>query len=154
MGNGSRGQQPAGKGNEGKVETKMFWVALATAISILTGDGDDTVAFRAMIEQWEAQIRQIVTDPARRELAIAAVEKTNSAFRAHRQQLDAVGRCIEEADRSYEVSAEKYLACDAGSDDIWQATTAELIGARRALVDAVTPEEWQRIVASQKADSR
>lgn len=132
----------------------MLWVALATAISLLTGDGDDTEAFRAMVEYLRMRVQAVVSDPQRQKLALAAVEQTEGAFGEHRAGLKQVGDCIEALDRTYDATAQSYYDCDAQADPSWQRVTARVLEARHALTGAVSVEEWQQIVARAPGDPR
>jgi hypothetical protein len=89
----------------------MFWVALATAIMMLSGEGDDTRAIAALLASLRQAITQLVPDADRRAQALAAVTTFEQTFAAHRQELQAFGKCIEAADRNYQATRADYQAC-------------------------------------------
>ena len=89
----------------------MFWVALATAIMMLSGEGDDTRAIAALIAGLREAITQGVADSSRRAEAIRAVSEFEQAFATHRQELQSFGACVQAADRNYRATSADYTAC-------------------------------------------
>jgi hypothetical protein len=105
----------------------MFWVALATAIMMLSGEGDDTRAIAALIAGLREAITQSVADASRRAEAIRAVSELERAFATHRHELQSFGACVEAVDRNYRATPADYTAC---SDLV----EAERVTLRQALV--------------------
>jgi hypothetical protein len=132
----------------------MLWVALATALALLTGDGDDTQAFRTLLEHLRARVQAVIDDPERQRAALSAIEQAGAAFGDHRAGLAEVGQCIEALDRTYAVNAQSYYDCDAKADPLWHGVTVRMLEARRALRDAATPEQWAQIVADAAGEPR
>jgi hypothetical protein len=90
----------------------MFWVALATAIMMLSGEGDDTRAILALIAGLRNAITQSSADSPRQAEALRAVSEFEQAFTMHRQELQAFGKCVEAADRKYHATRADYAACE------------------------------------------
>jgi hypothetical protein len=89
----------------------MFWVALATAIMMLSGEGDDTRAIAALLASLRQAITQLVPDAGRRAQALRAVTTFEQTFENHRRELQAFGKCVEAADRKYQATRADYAAC-------------------------------------------
>jgi len=89
----------------------MFWIALATAIMMLSGEGDDTRAIAALLAGLREAIAAHVPAEAQRTRALRAVAEFEQAFGKHRQDLQAFGACVEAADRDYRASRARYDAC-------------------------------------------
>jgi hypothetical protein len=89
----------------------MFWVALATAIMMLSGEGDDTRAISALLAGTRQAIAAHVPDAARRAGALRAVGMFERAFAEHRHELQAFGVCVEAVDRQYRAAQAQYAAC-------------------------------------------
>jgi hypothetical protein len=89
----------------------MFWVALATAIMMLSGEGDDTRAITALLAGVRQAVAAHVPDQARRTDALRAVALFEQAFVKHRHELQEFGRCVDAADRKYRATGADYAAC-------------------------------------------
>jgi hypothetical protein len=121
----------------------MFWVALATAIMMLSGEGDDSRAILALFQAMRASLPACVADPARRSAALAGVERSQALFLQHRKRLEEVGKCIEDLDRRYQATAEDYERCSAGLDEHNQTIAHGLALARLDISKNLTEAEWQ-----------
>ncbi len=89
----------------------MFWVALATAIMMLSGEGDDTRAIAALLAGLREAIAAHVPAEAERTRALHAVAEFEQLFDQHRQGLQAFGACVDAADRDYHAGRASYAAC-------------------------------------------
>jgi len=90
----------------------MFWIALATAIMMLSGEGDDTRAIAALLAGLHEAIAAHVPAEAQRARALRAVADFEQVFDKHRQDLQVFGACVEAADRDYRASRANYEACE------------------------------------------
>jgi hypothetical protein len=123
----------------------MFWVALATAIMMLSGEGDDVRAIALLIAGLRQSIYVHVDDETRRARALDAVGRFESEFARHRKELERFGQCVETADRKYGATRADYTACEARVE----AERARLAGALRDVHEkyeaSVEPEERANI---------
>jgi hypothetical protein len=119
----------------------MFWVALSVLIMSLTGEGDDTFAFRSFLERGRAGVEENVTDAARRKAALKALDEGTRAFTKHRQRTSKVSDCIERADRSYFAGAAEYERCLVDLGPSWDAAGEDLLALERSFQAALTPAE-------------
>lgn len=134
----------------------MFWVALATAIMMLSGEGDDTRAIAALLEGLRQAITQSVPASPRRANALEAVATFEQTFATHRLELQAFGKCVEAADRNYRSTQADYAACGARVEaqraelrrtlaDVQRKYEAALLPAERAEITRVAttlPQAW------------
>jgi hypothetical protein len=104
----------------------MFWIALATAIMMLSGEGDDTRAISAVIAGLRDAIPHLATGSAEKAKALRAVAEFEQAFATHRAELRVFGQCVDDADRDYRATHASYAAC---SDRV----EAQRIALRRVL---------------------
>jgi hypothetical protein len=89
----------------------MFWVALATAIMMLSGEGDDTRAIAMLLGGLREAINAYVPASERRTRALDAVADFELLFTKHREELVVFGACVEAADRDYHATQASYDAC-------------------------------------------
>ncbi|HKO90831.1 MAG TPA: hypothetical protein VJU61_06760 [Polyangiaceae bacterium] len=89
----------------------MFWIALATAIMMLSGEGDDTRAIAALLAGLRQAIAAHVPAEAERARALRAVTDFEQIFDKHRQDLQSFGSCVEACDRDYRANRASYDAC-------------------------------------------
>ena len=89
----------------------MFWVALATAIMMLSGEGDDTRAIAMLLAGLREAITTYVPATERRTRALDAVADFELLFTQHREDLKVFGACVEAADRDYRATRASYEAC-------------------------------------------
>jgi hypothetical protein len=123
----------------------MFWVALSMVIMSFTGKGDDTAAFRKYLDTFHEALTAEVKDPARQKQALSAIDYTRAGFRTMRVDLEKVAKCIEHADRQYQVSRDDYERCLTSVDSVWQAAIDTLVSARDLLRLSVTKEEYAAV---------
>jgi hypothetical protein len=134
----------------------MFWVALATAIMMLSGEGDDARAIGLLIAGLRDAITQTVPASPRQAEALGAVSAFEQAFVTHRHELQEFGKCVEAADRNYRATHADYQACE-DRIDAQRATLRHALetaqhdydaaltpGERAQVLEAVTrrPEAW------------
>ena len=72
----------------------MFWIALSLLIMSLTGEGDDTFAFRKILERGRDAVEENVHDPVRQKAAVQAIDRATTAFSKHRKRVGAISDCI------------------------------------------------------------
>lgn len=123
----------------------MLWAALATAIIVLSGFGDDARAIEWLLKSLSHSIELNVSEAGRRERALHAVEAIHGSFIRHRQRLQEVAECIENIDSRYNVSANDYRLCTADLGAANQNTVAELQVATSVLESQISLDEWLEI---------
>ncbi|HEX6275254.1 MAG TPA: hypothetical protein VFZ53_19575, partial [Polyangiaceae bacterium] len=106
-----------------------------------TGEGDDTFAFRKVLERGREAVEEKVQDPARRQAALAAVDRGTSAFSKHRQRVGKISACVERADRKYAVTEAEYERCLADLGPAWDAAGEDLIELERVFRSSLTEQE-------------
>ena len=119
----------------------MFWIALAVLIMTLTGEGDDTYAFRKVLERGREAVEENVVDPQRQKTAIEAIDRATSAFSKHRRRVGAISECVERADRNYGATQAEYERCLADLGPAWDAAGEDLIRLESVFRSALSPEE-------------
>ena len=129
----------------------MFWVALATAIMMLSGEGDDTRAILALLTGLRQAIAQTVPAEARREQALRAITQFEQAFAKHREELQVFGKCLEAADRNYHATRADYQACTARLEPQRIALRQVLDSVQHDYETALSPEERAGIVQNVSA---
>ncbi len=126
----------------------MFWVALATAIMMLSGEGDDTRAIAALLASVRQAITQLVPDAGRRAQALEAVTTFEQTFAQHREALQTFGKCVEAADREYQATRADYAACTAPVEAQRAAMRQAIETVQREYEAAVLPAERSAIARS------
>src|SRR5262245_16149779 len=119
----------------------MFWIALSALIMSLTGEGDDTYAFRKILDNQKEAVEDEVHDPGRQKAAVEIVDKTSAAFWKHRERTGKISACLEKADRTYDVSAATYEACLTDLGPAWDAAGKDLIESEREFRSSLTADE-------------
>jgi hypothetical protein len=119
----------------------MFWIALSLLIMSLTGEGDDTFAFRKLLERGREAVEEKVQDPTRRQAAVEAIDRATSAFTKHRKRVGAISACVERADRKYAVTEAEYERCLADLGPAWDAAGDDLIELERVFRSSLTEQE-------------
>lgn len=122
----------------------MFWVALATAIMMLSGEGDDTRAIASLLAGLRDAIATHVPAEPRRTRALGAVEDFERLFEKHRHDLAAFGACVEAADRDYHADRATYDACA-------QPLAAERVTLRHA-IDAVVQQYEAALTPAERTE--
>ena len=119
----------------------MFWIALSALIMSLTGEGDDTYAFRKILERGREAVEENVEDQARRKAAVQAIDRATSDFAKHRARVGKISACLESADRKYDVTEAEYQRCLADVGPAWDAAAEDLIELERVFRSTLTPSE-------------
>lgn len=123
----------------------MFWIALSALIMTLTGEGDDTFALRRFLDRASEAVSEQVHDAARKQQALAALDRTSKAFRRHRERTAKISECIEQADRNYAASAADYQRCLTDVEPAWDAAAEQLITLSNDFRRALTPAELSAV---------
>ncbi len=119
----------------------MFWIALSTLIMSMTGEGDDTYAIRDFFERAHDAVEAQVKDAEHKRLALDTLDRAVAAFETHRDRVNKISQCIEQADRRYASVAADYQRCLTDVQPAWNAAGEELIELSRELNRALTPAE-------------
>jgi len=119
----------------------MFWIALSVLIMSLTGEGDDTFAFRKILERGREAVEENVHDPVRQKAAIQAIDRATDAFSKHRKRVGAISACVERMDRKYAATEAEYEACLTDLGPAWDAAGGDLIELERVFRSSLTPGE-------------
>ncbi len=119
----------------------MFWIALSALIMSLTGEGDDTYAFRKILERGREAIEEKVRDAERRKAAVEAVDRATVDFQKHRARAGKISACLERADRKYDVTEAEYERCLADVGPAWDAAAEDLIELERVFRTTLTQNE-------------
>jgi hypothetical protein len=119
----------------------MFWVALATLIMMLSGDGDDTTAVAGFLKAVRESAMVRVEDPTRRAQVVSAVDDYQKLFVLHRQKQNELAGCIEQADRNYRATEQSYAACEGAFAAHWTSLRAKLTATRERLEANLLPAE-------------
>ena len=95
----------------------MLWVALATAIMLLSGEltreADDGTTLARLLEVLRKSTIQDVTDAQRRAAALRALDSFDLGLAAYRRQIATFKACIAAADGKYNSTKADYDACQA-----------------------------------------
>lgn len=119
----------------------MFWIALSALIMSLTGEGDDTYAFRKILERAREAVDEKVQDEARRKAAIQAIDRATNDFAKHRARVGKISACLEKADRKYAATEAEYERCIADIGPAWDAAGEDLIELERVFRSSLTKNE-------------
>lgn len=123
----------------------MFWVALATAIMLLSGDGDDTRAIRDLLAALRQQIPIEIQEPERARAALHGIDLLEETFRTHRARLHDYTECVQKADQLYAATEDDYLACEAGLNEEAIRLAESFTKASKVFETAVTRDESKAI---------
>ena len=119
----------------------MFWIALSLLIMSLTGEGDDTYAFRKILERARDAVEAEVHDPTRQKAALATLDRATGDFRKHRLRVGKISACVEKADRTYAATEADYQRCLTDIGPAWDAAAEDLIDLERVFRSSLTPSE-------------
>jgi hypothetical protein len=119
----------------------LFWIALSALIMSLTGEGDDTYAFRQILERGREAVEENVQDHARRQAAVQAIDRATADFAKHRTRVGKISTCVERADRKYVVTEEEYQRCLADVGPAWDAASEDLIELERLFRSTLSRSE-------------
>jgi hypothetical protein len=119
----------------------MFWIALSLLIMSLTGEGDDTYAFRKILERARDAVQEEVSDPTRKRAALATLDRATHDFRKHRIRVGKISACVEKADRDYAATEADYERCLTDIGPAWDTAADDLIELERVFRSSLTPSE-------------
>jgi len=127
----------------------MLWVALATAIMILSGELGREADEGAILAKFLLALRkattQDVADAPRREAALRAISGFEAGLDEYRRQLAEFKACVSAADRKYGATDADYSACYGPLEAERVHLRESLVAARTAYEAAVTEPERVRI---------
>jgi hypothetical protein len=130
----------------------MLWVALATAIMLLSGElsreGDDGAILAVLIEALRKATIQQVPDAPRRAAALRALATFETGLTAYRQQLVTFKACISAADSKYGATQADYDACSGPLISERASLRTSLVTAQSEYEAAVTDAERTRVAQS------
>lgn len=120
----------------------MMWVAIATAIMLGSGAGDDYRAFELVFDAFEAAVDEVIDEPGARAEALAALEQLRSAVLLTKRASTEIAECLAEVDRDHAADADDYRVCQTQSERQLARIGAVYVGARARFEAAVPREEW------------
>lgn len=120
----------------------MMWVAIATAIMIGSGAGDDYRAFEVVFEAFEAAVTEVVDEPGCRAEALAGLEQLKSAVQLAKRASTEIAECLARVDRDHAADADDYRVCQTLSEREMARIGAAYVGARARFEAAVPREDW------------
>lgn len=123
----------------------MFWVALATAIMLASGDGDDTRAIRDFLAALREQIPLHIKDAVRAKEAARGVDILQAAFEGHRKRLDEYSQCVQKADNNYSATDADYRRCEEGLDKQVSRLAEQMQEASSLFKANIKPAEYEKI---------
>jgi len=127
----------------------MLWVALATAIMLLSGElsreADDGAILAVLIEALRKATIQEVSDTPRRAAALRALSGFEAGLTAYRRQLVAFKACIAAADSKYAATRADYDACSEPLVSQRASLRTSLASARSEYEAAVIETERARV---------
>lgn len=125
----------------------MFWVALATAIMLLSGDGDDTRIIVDLIAALRQQISLTVGEPKRAAKALRGIDLLEQSFKAHRSRLNEYMECVTKVDHNFSATEADYARCDEGLEKEAQRLAKSFVRVSDILSHNITPAENKAIEA-------
>ena len=130
----------------------MLWVALATAIMLLSGElsreADDGATLSLLLAALRKSTIQDVADAPRRAAALRALASFELGLAAYRRQLATFKACIGAADKRYGATRADYDACSAPLESERTSLRASLATAQSEYEAAVTQAERARVASS------
>ncbi|MEI9951977.1 MAG: hypothetical protein WDO74_24080 [Pseudomonadota bacterium] len=127
----------------------MLWVALATAIMLLSGElgreADDGAILALLLEAFRKSTIQNVADEPRRAAALRALASFELGLAAYRRQIATFKACVSAADRKYEATPADYDACLGPLESERASLRESLVAAQGAYEAAVTETERARV---------
>lgn len=130
----------------------MLWVALATAIMLLSGESsreaDDGAILAALIAALRKATVQEVPDAARRAAALRALGTFEAGLTAYRRQLLTFKACIAAADSKYGATRADYDACSGPLEKERESLRTSLVTAQSEYETAVSEAERARVAQS------
>lgn len=130
----------------------MLWVALATAIMLLSGElsreADDGAILAVLIAALRKATVQEVPDEPRRAAALRALGTFEAGLTAYRRQLVSFKACIAAADSKYGATQADYDACSGPLEKERESLRTSLVTAQSEYETAVTEAERTRVARS------
>ena len=130
----------------------MLWVALATAIMLLSGElsreADDGATLALLLGALRKSTIQDVADAPRRAAALRAIASFERGLEAYRRQLATFKACITAADQKYAATRADYDACRGPLEAERASLRASLVTAQNEYEAAVTEGERARVAES------
>jgi len=127
----------------------MLWVALATAIMLLSGElsreADDGATLARLLAALRQSTIQDVADAERRAAALRALASFELGLAAYRRQLATFKACITAADAKYSATRADYDACSEPLERERASLRASLLSAQSEYEAAVTEAERTRV---------
>jgi len=127
----------------------MLWVALATAIMLLSGEltreADDGAILAALIAALRKATTQEVAEAPRRAAALRALSTFEAGLTAYRHQLVTFKACIAAADAKYGAIQADYDACSGPLVAERASLRSSLVTAQNEYENAVTEQERTRV---------
>src|SRR6478735_2548949 len=127
----------------------MLWVALATAIMLLSGElgreADDGATLALLLAAMRKSTIQDVADSPRRAAALRALASFELGLAAYRRQLATFKACIAAADNEYGATRADYDACSQPLESERANLRASLVTAQQDYEAAVTQAERARV---------
>jgi len=127
----------------------MLWVALATAIMLLSGElsreADDGALLATLIAALRKATTEQVPDASRRAAALRALSTFESGLSAYRRQLVTFKACIAAADAKYGASQADYDACARPLESERASLRASLVTAQNEYETAVNETERTQV---------
>ncbi|HEY0464740.1 MAG TPA: hypothetical protein VGC79_11045, partial [Polyangiaceae bacterium] len=135
----------------------MLWVALATAIMLLSGElsreADDGKMLARLLEVLRKSTIQDVPDAARKAAALRAIRTFELGLEAYRRQIASFKACIAEADGRYGATRADYDACQAPVEAERAQLRQSLVTAQNEYEASVTEAERTRVAQTVMATS-
>jgi len=130
----------------------MLWVALATAIMLLSGElsreADDGATLALLLAALRKSTIQDVADAPRRAAALRAIASFESGLEAYRRQLATFKACITAADQKYGATRADYDACRGPLETERASLRQSLVSAQSSYEAAVTESERAHVAAA------
>jgi hypothetical protein len=123
----------------------MLWAALSAFMMSITGKGDDTFAFRKSVDRVHKAVEHEVHDTARRQEALATLDRVKLTFAAHRARTAKISQCLEKADRRYSAGAADYQRCLVDARRAWDEAAEQFVVLDHAFRTALTPAEYAAV---------
>jgi len=130
----------------------MLWVALATAIMLLSGElsreADDGATLALLLAAMRKSTIQDVADAPRRAAALRALASFELGLAAYRRQVATFKACIAAADGRYDATRADYDACSAPLESERASLRASLVTAQNDYQAAVTEAERAQVAGA------
>jgi hypothetical protein len=119
----------------------MIWAALATAIMLSSGEGDDFGAVFRFLEMTRAELPAVIADPDRRSEAVLALADVEVVVHYSMVSARIFSECLEVADRDYRATREDYDRCGTQYESSIEELGRRYTAARLRFEAAIQPSE-------------